>query len=510
MRDSAAPMPDESPTPASRRRPGANGAGLPAALGAPIPDDPHAISVCLPTWADVIGYEEGEQRVRAALRAGYPRFVVNGEVARLHQALAGAGGHALAFASAGAARRAAGHVDRRGGRAELLADAAGRCHWLRLADESSLAAAREIWRYAGEGVSSRGALALAAGRPLAGPAGDPARAEIRQRLAAGHGVDGSQVRLFASGMAAVAAVHRALCARRPAAGSVQVDFPYVDVLRIQRSLGGGAVRCLRPGPALRDELAAALAAGFTAGAYFETPANPLLGCADLAALAPACRAAGVPVVADDTVASSHNVALLPHADLVTTSLSKWFNGRCNLLAGAVILNPDSPWQAEFASLLDDDDPAPLGDDDAAELAANSRGFAARMEEVNANGSSVAAFLRAHPAVALVHFPDQNPAYERLRRPAGGPGGLLSFRLHGGEAAAAAFYDAAELAKGPSLGADFSLLCPYTLLAHYDELDAAAAWGATRDLLRLSVGREPAADLLERLNRALEHTKSTES
>ena len=50
---------------------------LPSDLGRPIPDSPHAVSACLPTWADNIGYEEGEPRVKEKLTTGYPRFVYN-------------------------------------------------------------------------------------------------------------------------------------------------------------------------------------------------------------------------------------------------------------------------------------------------------------------------------------------------------------------------------------------------------------------------------------------------
>ena len=50
---------------------------LPTDLGRPIPDSPHAVSACLPPWADNIGYEEGEPRVKDKLTTGYPRFVYN-------------------------------------------------------------------------------------------------------------------------------------------------------------------------------------------------------------------------------------------------------------------------------------------------------------------------------------------------------------------------------------------------------------------------------------------------
>ena len=95
------------------------------------------------------------------------------------------------------------------------------------------------------------------------------------------------------------------------------------------------------------------------------------------------------------------------------------------------------------------------------------------------------------------------AYEAVMRPGGGFGGLFSIELHGGEAAAEAFYDALEISKGPSLGTNFSLVSPYTLLAHYQELDWAAERGAPRNLIRIWAGLEEPEDLLDRFERALE-------
>jgi cystathionine gamma-synthase len=67
----------------------------------------------------------------------------------------------------------------------------------------------------------------------------------------------------------------------------------------------------------------------------------------------------------------------------------------------------------------------------------------------------------------------------------------------------AVYDAMEFCKGPSLGTNFTLVCPYTLLAHYDELDWAESCGVDQHLLRVSVGLEPAELILERMGRALD-------
>src|SRR5579863_1130929 len=58
----------------------------PEDLGRPIPDSPHAVSVCLPTWADNVGYEQGDPRVVGRMQCGYPRFFLNPSVVRLFQA----------------------------------------------------------------------------------------------------------------------------------------------------------------------------------------------------------------------------------------------------------------------------------------------------------------------------------------------------------------------------------------------------------------------------------------
>ncbi len=58
-------------------------AGLHVPLGTPLPDETHAVSVSMPTWRDIADYEEGDQRVHAALRAGYPRFVFHPSVRKV-------------------------------------------------------------------------------------------------------------------------------------------------------------------------------------------------------------------------------------------------------------------------------------------------------------------------------------------------------------------------------------------------------------------------------------------
>ena len=65
------------------------------------------------------------------------------------------------------------------------------------------------------------------------------------------------------------------------------------------------------------------------------------------------------------------------------------------------------------------------------------------------------------------------------------------------------FDALEICKGPSFGTPFTLACPYTLLAHFHELDWADACGVPADLIRVSSGVEETAGLLARFSKALE-------
>jgi len=95
------------------------------------------------------------------------------------------------------------------------------------------------------------------------------------------------------------------------------------------------------------------------------------------------------------------------------------------------------------------------------------------------------------------------AYEALRRPQGGWGSLVTFLPRDAATRSPAIYDRLELCKGPSLGTVFTLACPFTLLAHYSELDWAESCGVSRHLIRISVGLEDPEELWRRLDAALD-------
>lgn len=479
----------------------------PEDLGAPLPDSPHAVSVAMPCWQDVVDYEEGAPRVVNALRCGYPRFFVHPKVQDLFQTaerrFAREGECCLVFPYQAAAERCREFVEARAA-GKVRVEEFGELFAVVMAQEA-YKTGRLYWRYCGDTVSSRQSTAAlaGAGAPDQRVIGDArAATTVRERLAGLAGVAHSDIFLYPSGMAGVAALHRALRIIHPGRPSVQLDFPYVDVLKVQEEYGGAKFFPVADDAAIA-EVNALAAAQAISGVFCEMPSNPLLRCVRLSRFAPALRAPGIPLVIDDTIAGVTNIDALKFADAVTTSLSKAFSGAGDVLAGAVTLNPRSPHYESLHRLLRAESPTNslLWHEDALVLELNSRDFADRSARMSANAAALAVFLENHPAVEAVYYPRDGDGFEEVARPGAGRGCLLSFVLKD-PPKASAVYDRLEVSKGPSLGTNFTLCCPYTLLAHYTELDWAARCGVRADLLRVSAGLEPEDDLIARFGRAL--------
>jgi cystathionine gamma-synthase len=319
------------------------------------------------------------------------------------------------------------------------------------------------------------------------------------------GVPASDLFAFSSGMAAVCAALRALPGLREGRKTLQLEFPYVDCLKVQENFGNGVVYLNEASGESFDEALLRIRQGEFAGVFTEAPSNPLLRTVDLARVADACAASKTPLVVDDSAAGPLNVRLLDHADLVTSSLTKWVSGEGDVMAGMVTVRDSSPHAGDFRAALelDSKEVSPLYISDAEVLLSNITGYPKRMAAVNANGHSLAAWLAAHPAVAKVWHPslNQSAEYQAIMRPGGGYGGLLSFVLKSPRKTPKV-YDALRLSKGPSFGTPFTLVCPYTLLAHYHELEWAEGCGVPANLLRVSCGQEPLDSLIATFGEAL--------
>ena len=483
-------------------------------LGAPIPPSPHAVSVALPTWRSNVGYEEGDSAVVERLQAGYPRFVYHPLCRALFAACLERWGRdgerCLAFSTAAGAKRFRAWMRRRADVEARVVDAGAAGVQAVFFPAAAAAEAKAFWQHSGEGVSSRRAEAWLNARSTGestartSASGVTSKRILRERIANVVGVPADCVRLFPCGMNAAFQLHQALLELFPGRRSVQFGFPYVDTLKIQEKQGPGALFFRRADAADLAGLADAVSREPVGAVYTEFPSNPLLASPDLPALAELSRTHGFPLIVDDTVASCVNVDLLGTADVLWMSLTKYFSGTGDATGGAVVLNPHSRFAASIAAGLDGVFEDLLYDADADVLERNSRDFAERVARINAGAEALADHLRGHPLVETVYYPKfRTPeSYRRFLRPGGGYGGLLSIDLKDASRRTPAFFDALRVCKGPNLGMGYTLACPYTILAHYGELEFAEACGVSRWLVRVSVGAEPPSDLIARFDAAL--------
>jgi cystathionine gamma-synthase len=468
-------------------------------LGRPIPDSPHAISVALPRWQDVVGYEEGRPEVIGKLATGYPRFVVHPLVRALAKRLAG-DSPCLPFPSLRVAYLCVRFIQRSSGETARIVSDQG-VHGV-TTSEAGAPALKAFWQHTGLIVSSRQAEASLKGRRSEKDSA-AVRRSLRQQLAGLYDCAPDDVFLTPSGMAAQFAALQTVRYLRPGQTTAQLGFPYVDTLKLQQKLGDGGI-LLHDLDGIEDGLRDLLGRQSLAACFCEIPGNPLLGSANLLKVTPLLREHRVPLIVDDVVATPCNVDLGPYADMIATSLTKYVVGTGNAMGGALIVNPRSRLYRELKLLAQVHHEELLWGADASVLETHTHTFAERVRQHNRNGLAIAERLHRHPKVERVWYPkwECSEAYEAVRRPEGGYGSLITFLPKDAETRASIVYDNLAVCKGPSLGTAFTLACPFTLLAHYSELDWAESCGVSRHLIRISVGLEDPEDVWCRLDTAL--------
>ncbi|KAI9878469.1 MAG: hypothetical protein M1830_000803 [Pleopsidium flavum] len=324
------------------------------------------------------------------------------------------------------------------------------------------------------------------------------------------GFSENDVYLHPTGMSAIFNTHRTLMAVRGPMKSICFGFPYIDTLKILQKWGPGCLFYGHGSSEDLNDLERRVKQGEKYLALFcEFPSNPLLKSPDLQRIRSLATAYNFAVVVDETIGNFMNVHVLPYADVVVSSLTKVFSGDSNVMGGSSVLNPRGQYYSMLKTSLSTEYEDNYWAEDAIFMERNSRDFVSRIERININAEAICQVLRVSPQIKEVYYPKYSPTrhyYDQCRNPNGGYGGLLSITFHS-TAEAVRFFDVVETAKGPSLGTNFTLSSPYTLLAHYAELDWAASFGVEADLVRVSVGLEDAADLSGRFERALQAVAS---
>ncbi|KAI5996144.1 pyridoxal phosphate-dependent transferase [Pisolithus albus] len=377
--------------------------------------------------------------------------------------------------------------------------------------------------------------------------GADAKAALRQRIAsclvrdespagARTNVSEDDIFLFPSGMSAIWNVHQLLLASRPLGKSVVFGFPYTDTLKVVEKSGPGAIFYGHGRDCDIDDLDDLLATKAAdnpsvppiLALYTECPSNPRLCTVDIPRLRALADKYDFLIVIDETIGTFANVDVLPYADIIITSLSKYVGGYATALGGSLLINPRMRHHALLKEHLTSTFEDTYFTPDALVMERNSRDFLERMRIINANTEYICDFLHMHSieggasesegaVIKQVLYPKyvtpENYQVCRRRLPTGeldpengGYGGLFSVTFTSMEASRA-FYDALEVAKGPSLGTTFTLTCPYTLLGHYWELGWAAEYGVEEGLVRVSIGTEDKEALLRAVDAALRAAQS---
>jgi len=321
------------------------------------------------------------------------------------------------------------------------------------------------------------------------------------------GFSTDDVYLYPSGMNAIFEVHQNLLRTRGQKKVIVFGFPYADTLSVANKWGPGCLFYGHGSEEDLDDLENRLVRGEQYLALFcEFPGNPLLHTPNLKRIRQIADKHDFPVVVDETIGNFLNVHVLPDADIVLTSLTKIFSGSCNVMAGSIVLNPARKHHyCLFKDILSRHYEDNLFSEDAICLEKNSRDFVLRTTKVNASSEAIVSLLHSHPKVKKVHYPQISPSranYDAYRLPHGGYGGLLSCTFHTVEDAAV-FFDSLEVAKGPSLGTNFTLATPHVLTVYYDKLDWAAQYGCEASLVRMAVGMEDVEELKRLVKKALD-------
>lgn len=236
--------------------------------------------------------------------------------------------------------------------------------------------------------------------------------------------------------------------------------------------------------------------------WIETPTNPLLNIADIKAIAELAHSRNALLVVDNTFASPYlQQPLTLGADVVLHSTTKYLGGHSDVIGGALVLN--SKELAEKVKFHQNAMGAIAGPFDSWLVMRGIKTLGVRMDRHSSNAAAIADFLVNHSAVTEVFWPglESHPQYDVAKRQMKDFGGMVSFRVKGGEAQALDVCNKTKIfTLAESLGGVESLI------EHPGRMTHASAAGSPlevpADLVRLSVGIETIEDLLKDLDQAL--------
>jgi cystathionine gamma-synthase len=329
--------------------------------------------------------------------------------------------------------------------------------------------------------------------------GNPTRELLEEALAELEG--GARGLAFSSGMAALTTLF--------------LHFSSGDHIVVSEDLYGGTYRLLSQifvklglsttyVDTTDTEAVSAAITERTRALLVETPGNPLLGVADLAALGRLCRERDLIYIVDNTFLTPILQRPLEFgADVVIHSATKYLGGHNDLCSGALVARTTE--FGERLYFLQNSTGAILPPQESWLLVRSLKTLSLRMERHCANAVQVARWLNEHPKVSAVYFPglEDHPGHELSKRQTSGFGAMVSFRVETPELARTALKRLRLISFAESLGGVESLMTLPAVQTHGDiPFEERARLGICESLLRLSVGIESVEDIIADLGQAL--------
>jgi cystathionine gamma-lyase/cystathionine beta-lyase len=240
--------------------------------------------------------------------------------------------------------------------------------------------------------------------------------------------------------------------------------------------------------------------------WLETPSNPLLNIVDIEMVVDIARKHNLLTAIDNTFATPYFLKPIEYGiDLVVHSTTKYLNGHCDVVGGAVVTTTDE--LTERVQFLQNAMGTCASPFDCWLVLRGLETLPIRMKQHQENAITVANYLKGHPAVKRVFYPglDSHPGHELARRQMKGFGGIVSFESNGGIEAVNSFLRRIKVFYlAESLGGVSSLAEHPATMSHASMPEEhQKKVGITDELIRLSVGLENIDDLTEDLSQALE-------
>lgn len=489
-------------------------------LGTPVPPKEHAVCVSIPTFHDLVGYEEKKPEILNKLKSGYPRFVRHqriDDLAKYWNRQKPEGKRETFFFSSPKDWDFAQNVLRL---SETEVEQQEEYLIVRLPERSrDCTKLHNFFQHAGVGLSSRHAetilesLGMCTIREKVTP-NLAAEDEIKSIISKAHGpqVSPEDVLLTISGANAFTSVFRAALIQTKHQQKklwVRLGWLYLDTIEIMDLLVEDQAQIIdlnHPDEFYKLEEIFNSCGQDIAGIVTEFPSNPLLHSCDLVKVRKLCDRHNALLIVDPTMASPKNAKVTTLSDVVINSLTKYANWQGDVMMGSAVFPTHSEKGMALKTTVSELITCPFYKD-MERMAEQIPYYDNFIDRTNQSQLEIVEYLNSHPKIKRVYWAYQQSTGKNYRNISGDdkPGCVVSFEVKG---SFTNFYNALRMLKSPSFGTEFSLCCPYVYLAHYKMVTSEPGLkilnqaGLSTELLRLSVGLEEPDEIKESLEQAL--------